>query len=358
MALFKSLSVSRFRNIEQISLDPGARVNLIYGANGSGKTSLLEAVHVLATGKSFRSVRTTPLINNDSNELTVFTQLGDGTTIGLQKFRNRKPLLKLRGEKQSNWVEVAGLLPVQVLDSATFRLLEGSPRERRQFLDWGVFHVEPGFVHHWRNSRKCIANRNFLLKSANPDWSQIQAWNVELSREAGEVDNARQRYFQRFLPVFQEVFSKLAVVDDISLEYRRGWDADKDLIAVLRDNEQQDRRYGSTQFGPHRADILVKYDRLPASDVLSRGQQKMLVSALKLAQGVLQAGAGERHSIFLVDDLPAELDETNRTRICQFLQQMQGQVFLTSVDDATLNNSLDRGAPVTKFHVEHGKITS
>jgi DNA replication and repair protein RecF len=101
----------------------------------------------------------------------------------------------------------------------------------------------------------------------------------------------------------------------------------------------------------------VKQGGVAASEVLSRGQQKMLVSALKLAQGVIQSETENRRCVFLVDDLPAELDEANRGSICRFLQKMGGQVFLTCVDDSTLKYSLDWEASVTKFHVEHGKIS-
>ncbi|MBT8146236.1 MAG: DNA replication and repair protein RecF, partial [Gammaproteobacteria bacterium] len=170
------------------------------------------------------------------------------------------------------------------------------------------------------------------------------------------VDQARQGYFSRFVPIFQDVVRKIAEIGDISLNYRRGWDAERDLLQVLVSTENQDLKYGTTQAGPHRADIVVKLEGVPASDVLSRGQQKMLVSALKLAQGVIQAENTERTCIFLVDDLPAELDEGNRKRICCYLQEMHTQVFLTCVDHSSLRNSLDWSTGVTKFHVEHGKI--
>ncbi|MEZ5489944.1 MAG: DNA replication/repair protein RecF [Gammaproteobacteria bacterium] len=357
MSTFQRLEFSQFRNIEKLTLTADPCVNLIFGANGSGKTSILEAIHLLATGKSFRSTKTAPLINHVSNELTVFAALAGGVNIGMQKFRNQKPVLKLQGEKQPNWVEVARLLPVQVLDSTTFRLLEGSPRERRRFLDWGVFHVEPSFVEHWRNSRKCLANRNYLLKSNRPDRDQLRAWNAELAREAEQVDRARARYFDHFLPVFTSVLKEITTLTDLTLQYRRGWDADLGLMDVLSRNESQDIRSGITQNGPHRADIIVKQGGVAASEVLSRGQQKMLVSALKLAQGVIQSETENRRCVFLVDDLPAELDEANRGSICRFLQKMGGQVFLTCVDDSTLKYSLDWEASVTKFHVEHGKIS-
>ncbi len=258
MSTFKRLEVSQFRNIEKLTLTADDRINLLYGANGSGKTSILEAIHVLAIGKSFRSNRTAPLIRHDAEKLTVFAGLTGGAVVGLEKHRRQKPVLKLQGHKQQNWVEVARLLPVQVLDSTTFRLLEGSPGERRRFLDWGVFHVEPSFIESWRSSRKCIANRNFLLKSRQSDISQLRAWNLKLARDSEQVDKARFRYFQQFLPVFTRVLGEITSIRDISLEYRRGWDQAQDLLEILEKNEKQDIKYGTTQSGPHRADIIVR----------------------------------------------------------------------------------------------------
>ncbi len=359
MTAINRLDISRIRNINELSFIPGKQINLIHGVNGSGKTSILEAIHLLAVGRSFRSTKsTTPLIQHNSKDCTVFVNLDVNLSIGLQKTRNHKPLLKLQGEKQANWIEVAHLLPVQVIDSNTFRLLEGSPKDRRRFLDWGVFHVEPSFVTHWRNSRKCIANRNLLLKNGRPDKDQLQAWNTELCIEAELVDRARETYFSEYLPTFEEVLDKLGTIRDISISYRRGWDEQLTLAEVLERNKGVDLKYGSTQNGPHRADIIVKHEGISAVDVLSRGQQKMLVSALKLAQGAFLSQVANRRCVFLIDDLPAELDDYNRASICHFLQSLSSQIFMTSVDDESLKNSWESTALITKFHVEHGKILS
>lgn len=357
MIAINQLEITRVRNIDSISIQPGSQINLIHGVNGSGKTSILEAIHLLAAGRSFRSTKTTPLIQHEGTDCTVFARLDGGLAAGLQKTRNQKPLLRLQGEKQSNWVNVARAMPVQVIDSNTFRLLEGGPKERRRFLDWGVFHVEPSFVEHWRNSRKCIANRNQLLKSPRPDLGQIQAWNKELCFEAEQVDRARFEYFSRFSPIFQDVISDLGAVGDISIEYRRGWDSETELSEVLLRNELVDKKYGSTQNGPHRADIVVKYEGNSAVDVLSRGQQKMLVSAMKMAQGAFQSAVDGRQCLFLIDDLPAELDDSNRQMVCTFLESLGNQVFMTCVDEESLENCWKSTAFITKFHVEHGKIS-
>jgi len=357
MTAINRLDISKVRNIDEISFEPGEQINLIHGVNASGKTSILEAIHLLAVGRSFRSTKsTTPMIQHNRNDCTVFARLEGGLAVGLQKARNQKPLLKLQSEKQVNWLEVAHLLPVQVIDSNTFRLLEGSPKDRRRFLDWGVFHVEPSFVKHWRNTRKCIANRNLLLKSGRPNRDQLQAWNTELCVEAELVDRARADYFSRFTPIFDEVLRTIGTISGISLSYRRGWDEELLLSEALERNKEVDRKYGSTQHGPHRADIVVKHEGISAVDVLSRGQQKILVSALKLAQGAFLSQEASRLCIFLIDDLPAELDDVNRESICRFMQGLGSQIFMTCVNEESLKNSWESTTLIAKFHVEHGKI--
>ncbi|MFM1895674.1 MAG: hypothetical protein RLZZ385_748 [Pseudomonadota bacterium] len=357
MTTISKLNITRLRNIDQLSLLPGELINVISGPNGSGKTSILEAIYLLGVGRSFRSAKVAPLIQEGSKDCTVFCELdGGAVAMGLQKSRLQKPILKLQGNKQPNWIEAAKLLPLQILDANTFLLLEGSPKVRRRFLDWGVFHVEPSFVDHWRNSRVCIANRNQLLKGKSLDRSQLAAWDSEFGREAAHIDSARSVYFEAFQQVLAEVLREIAPESPAILSYFRGWDPGLDLTTVLSGNLDSDRRYGLTQAGPHRADIQIRVGKLNAAEVLSRGQQKMLVSAMKIAQAILLARSTSRTCVFLIDDLPAELDEKNRATVCRYLARLDSQVFITCVDERSLQHCWDAGIAIRKFHVEHGKI--
>lgn len=348
------------RNIQQGELNLHSRLNLIHGENGSGKTSILEAIHLLSSGKSFRTSKTGSLVSVDGDELAIYAESQSGHRIGLLKPRRQAAQLKLDLESQKNWDNVARLLPVQVLDAGSFLLLEGGPKSRRRFLDWGVFHVEHGFLNHWRVTRKCIAQRNQLLKSARADEQLLQVWDRELCQAANSVDLARKTYFDRFVPVFAETYHALAgdsAVETLSLEYQRGWDPQLELETVLKNSRHQDLKYGATQNGPHRADILVTAGKSPAIDVLSRGQQKVLVSALKIAQGSLFSEAIQDRCIYLVDDLPAELDRENRAKILQKLLRLDSQLFVTSVELDSIKNCLESTPEMRTFHVERGTIT-
>lgn len=356
MTTIQRLDVDRLRNLAEVKIGPSPGINILYGSNGSGKTSLLEAVHMLGVGRSFRSNKLDTVINDQAEECIVFAELDAQLSIGLSKSRKNTHVLKLQGHRQRNWSDVARHMPVQIINSDSFLLLEGSPGVRRKFLDWGVFHVEHDFLTHWRNAGKCLANRNLLLKMPQLDEQQLLAWDNELVSLATKIDNARQRYIDDFLPQAMQTIAALIKIPDLGFNYHRGWLEGKAYDQVLLSEREKDRRYGITQHGPHRADIHVRVGRKPAAEVLSRGQQKLLVSALKIAQGIFLSRQNGRAGIYLVDDLPAELDVGNRARVCGLLQDLGAQVFMSCVDIDELEN---KGVSVTigrKFHVEHGKI--
>ena len=361
MSVLTRLEITSVRNIEEIKLNLNSRLNIIYGINGSGKTSILEAAHLLAVGRSFRTAKTSTLISEAKTELTVFAETSNQSRIGLSKGNREKHKLRLDSELQSNWDFVARKLPVQVLDSKSFLLLEGGPKARRMFLDWGVFHVKHSFLSDWRSTKKCVANRNILLKGSHPDFSQLEAWEAELCSSAAKVHAAREEYFQKFEPVFRSVYTSLiddTTADSIFLEYWRGWPEGESLKAVLLAERERDQRYGATQNGPHRADIRVKAGGSDAIDVLSRGQQKVLVCALKIAQGILHDTVVDDKCIYLVDDLPSELDLINRASILEVMYNLKCQLLVTCVDLSSIQNCLSHVAEKRTFHVERGTIIS
>lgn len=354
------LNISAVRNIKDISVSPGPGVNLFHGANGSGKTSILEAIHSLATGKSFRSSKLDLMVQNGSQSALVFVELVSSHKFGFVKAPKESPLLKLDGDHQKNWEAIARLLPILVLDSNTFQLADGGPQARRSFLDWGVFHVEPGFLSDWRNVKKCLAQRNLLLKKKPLVRRELLAWDEELSNCAESVDSSRRKYIELFLPLFEETYALLSptLAESFSLTYSRGWDDSKHLREVLAINLDLDIRYGSTQAGPHRAELQLKIGKDKAIDVLSRGQLKVLVMALRISQGKLLNSLGNNLTTFLVDDLAAELDVSNRTSVLGLLTSMSGQVFITAVDERDIKSCLPESATPAVFHVERGIIAA
>lgn len=358
MATIRRLDILRVRNLSEVQIRPADRVNIIYGNNGSGKTSLLESIYMLGLGRSFRSAKLEPVIDIKADDCVVFAELDAGVSIGLNKSRKQGHILKLLGERQKSWVETARHLPMQIINSDSFSLLEGSPKVRRRFLDWGVFHVEHEFALAWRKANKCLAQRNLLLKQRRLDKAQLEAWDAEFCILGAQIDSHRKHYIDQYLPILTDALPRLIDIPNLKISYERGWDENSGLADALSNSMERDVRYGATQIGPHRADISIKIGRNAAADVLSRGQQKLLVSAMKVAQSQLLYRLTEEKGIYLIDDLPSELDDDNRVLICRLLEELGCQIFITCVDAKEIEKCWSIDVSTGKFHVEHGKITT
>lgn len=357
----KRLAVTGVRNLHPVTLHPSPRINLIYGANGSGKSSLLEAIHILGLARSFRSTRLHPVIQHGLDACTVFAEvaLRDGVTssMGITRSKQADYQIRIDGETVRSIAQLAETLPLQLINPDSFRLLEGAPKQRRQYLDWGVFHVEHQFLPVWQRLQKSLKQRNSLLRRGRIQRSMLVPWESELIAAGERIDVFRQSYLQRLKPVFEDILSRLVPLDDLTLSYYRGWDKEKGLAQVLDDQFDRDSQLGYTQSGPQRADLRLRIKGMNAVDILSRGQQKLVVCALKIAQGyLLKEHGAQQDCIFLVDDLPSELDEHHRKALCALLEDLQCQVFVSCVEAEQMRDCWKNDTPVTMFHVEHGHI--
>lgn len=358
----KRLLVQDLRNLNSVDINPSARVNLIYGENGSGKTSLLEAINVLALGRSFRSHKHKPLINNGRDTFTVFgkvtTDDGAEVPIGINRQLNGEASFKANGILVSSAADLAAYLPVQVINSDTFLLLEGSPKVRRQFMDWLVFHVEPSFFQLWKDCQRCLKHRNSLMRHDRIDAFELASWDQELAQLTEQIHHLREGCMEQFKTTFYELLEEFISVDGIAIHYSRGWDKDRSYVEVLKSSLERDRQLGYTHSGGHRADLRITVNSQNAAEILSRGQQKLLVCALKIAQGYVFSRMTGRKTIYLVDDLPAELDEKHRALLARWLDKMATQVFITGVEQETLSATW-RDKPdlaIKLFHVEQGTV--
>ncbi|TBU87756.1 DNA replication/repair protein RecF [Pseudomonas dryadis] len=355
------VTVTAVRNLQPATLLPSPRINILYGANGSGKTSVLEGIHLLGLARSFRSARLLPVIQYEQPVCTVFgqVQLADGrqSNLGVSRDRQGEFQIRIDGQNARSAAQLAETLPLQLINPDSFRLLEGSPKIRRQFLDWGVFHVEPRFLSAWQRLQKALKQRNSWLRHGTLDAVSQAAWDRELCLASDEIDGYRRSYIQLLKPVFERTLSELVELEGLTLSYYRGWDKERPLSEVLTASLPRDQQIGHTQSGPQRADLRLRLGAHNAADILSRGQQKLVVCALRIAQGHLVDQAKRGQCIYLVDDLPSELDEQHRRALCRLLEDLHCQVFITCVDHELLRDGWQVDTPVSMFHVEHGRIT-
>ncbi|MFV0476997.1 MAG: DNA replication/repair protein RecF [Parahaliea sp.] len=357
----KSLDICHVRNLRQVSLNNIKRINLFYGTNGSGKTSVLEAVHMLAMARSFRGSSPKTLISHGENTCLVHgivsRELSLGKiSLGVQRGLDGSILLRANGENLQAVASLVEYLPLQVINAVSFDLLTGAPTARRQYLNWGVFHVEHGFFDEWQRFQRCIKQRNTCLRRAKLTARDLSAWTRELARSGTLLNEYRKHYFARLAPLFREIVERLLPdMGVFELHFRQGWDKRLSFEDALLATQTSDKERGFTQVGPQRADLRIVYNERQAADVLSRGQQKLVVCALKLAQGQLLQEVTGYSCTYLVDDLPSELDEAHCRRVCEELKQLNAQIFMTCVDVNQLPSVWPQDISAV-FHVEHGKV--
>ncbi len=346
-----NIEVQHVRNIEKASLEFDSRLNMIVGSNASGKTSLLEAIFLLAQGKSFRTPRLDQLVQHQQTQMMVVGQVGrDGkkSIIGVAR-ESRKTRVKIDGRTVGRSTEMIGRLPVQVMTPESHELLDKGPKMRRHYLDWGVFHVKHSYLDNWQRYHRILRQRNSSLRQM-ASTREIQSWDKQLADEAEQLHQARHDYISGLMPGLKQIGPELLDCEP-EFEYRPGWDeAEGPYLAQLTRNIEKDRERGHTRLGPHRADLQIKIDGKPVLSVFSRGQQKLLVCAMTLAQVKQQKEAG----IILVDDLAAELDPERRARLMQVLQDTGAQIFITATEPGLI--PCENWPSSKMFHVKHGQF--
>ena len=357
------LNIVNFRNLcsaEYAYLIPG--FNCIYGKNGSGKTSLLEAIYYLSRGRSFRTSILSHLIHEQANSFVISSQSHSFCStqsylLGVERGRKNNISRRINNEQVHSSAEIASLLPVLLINSTCHELLEGGPQYRRQYLDWGLFYHSEHFYSLWRQFTRALKQRNRILQQRGSH-IEIEAWSTELIHYANQIAELRSRYTQNLLPFLQIALAQLLpLFSSIELSYYSGWDDSLSYAEQLHHSLTQDHYLGYTQYGPHRADLRIYINGLLAKEWLSRGQQKLFVCAMIIAQGALLITYQKRMPIYLLDDLPSELDRYSQHALMEHLTQQNAQIFLTSIeeDQAKLLKQYTKN-PFEMFHVKHETI--
>ncbi|HSQ69571.1 MAG TPA: DNA replication/repair protein RecF [Steroidobacteraceae bacterium] len=350
------VGVQDFRCIANADLVVDSRCNLISGNNASGKTSLLEAIFFLGRGRSFRTTRNEALLRNGSSRLTVTGRLKKGeTSYPLGVSCDRAGIsARYASRSLSGLAELATLLPVQAIDPDVHQVVEGGPQERRRFLDWGVFHVEPSFVDDWRRYQRALRQRNAALR-LGLERSVVRAWDAEFIEAGNHVSERRTAYLELLRPFVQEAGERL-LGSRLDLVLHKGWKESRSLEEALNEFWMRDLERRSTQVGPHRADLGIELEGRPVRGHVSRGQQKLVAAAMLLGQLRCDAESGSPLAVLLVDDPAAELDSGNLDRLLQEVIELPAQLFVTALDGGhPALSSLPSGA---RFHVEHGVISA
>jgi len=343
------LRLEDLRCLRQVELELDSRLNLVSGANGSGKTSVLEAIYLLGRGRSFRTRYTAQLIRHTTSRLWVHgrTAPEPGHSLGVECARDGGLTIRIDRTPADSRVQLSEIFPVQVIDPGIHRLVEEGPAQRRRWLDWAVFHVEPDFMRHWQGYMRALKQRNAALKAG----METAPWDSELVRVGELLTAARARMVASLQALWGAALRRLGAVE-ATLGFFQGWSRELSLAESLRFHHHRDQERGITGVGPHRFDVLLRVEGRAAREVVSRGQQKLLGVAMAVAMARHLSEAVGRPSTLLLDDPAAELDTERTEALLQTVRELGAQLVVTSLQahDTRL------GVPDAVFHVEHGSV--
>ena len=376
--IVERLRLANVRNIESATIELGQGVNLLVGANGAGKTAVLEAVHLLLRRRSFRTQRTREVIRRGAPQMGVSLEGTDGTRgeVRVSTIHDASGKVELRrnGERVRQASAVAALLPVQLMLPDLPDLVFGGPGVRRQWIDWGAFHVKQSYADVQRDYSRALRQRNAALRGMAVGGgvdAALEAWTGQVAELGERLSEGRREYLTDVTAPVTECLQRLAPELQVSFALQQGWNGES-LASSLAAGLARDVKSGVTRAGPHRADVQVLFEGEAAASVLSRGQGKVLASALRIGQALdlgrrdgAGGGAGNelaqqtpagRQTLFLVDDMGAELDEVHGERFFDLLSDIGCQILATTVRPDSWFPGVSHGG-AAMFHVEHGRVS-
>ncbi|MBU6198666.1 MAG: DNA replication/repair protein RecF [Xanthomonadaceae bacterium] len=350
------LHIENLRNIAALELALAPGLNVFIGANGAGKSSILEAAFLLSHAQSFRAGSVDDLMRRGQVRMAVAAthlhKQGEKTSALIRE--NSRWIARNDHTEATQISTVIREVTVVCFEPGSHELISGAGRGRRGFLDWGVFHVEHAFLAAAKRYRRVLHQRNAALKRAAGD-HELDVWDSELARAAEPMERMRRDYFARFAPRLVETLGQfLRELGDSTIEWEYGWSETIGLQEVLMQRRAQDRMRGHTSRGPHRADWTIRFARAPQRVHLSRGQEKLCALACILAQARVHADACGEWPVIALDDFGSELDLDHQHRILEWLRQGCEQVLISGVEvpDALRHES----SAARVFHVEHGGL--
>jgi DNA replication and repair protein RecF len=352
--IIQQLKLNGFRCYQTAELSFAQRINVFYGSNGVGKTSLLEAIYWLSTGKSFRSKHNKTLIKHSDQGCTVFARLFNpedqlNHSLGVGFGHKSSKQIKLNQAAVRHQSEVAHLLPVVSIDPDSYLFLDKPPQFRRSFLDWLVFHVKPQYLSVWSQTTRCHKQLNVLYKAK--EQQQLPQWEAQYLNHANQLNELRLSVFDLLQQrVHHYVAALIPELNDLSLGFNQGWSQDQSLEDVLNRERDKNLLYGNLNSGVHKMDIKSRIHQNPAHEVLSRGQKKLIAMAFCFSFIDLLTEHASHLPVICIDDLDAELDSDKTGVLCEFINQSPHQVFITTVDQQRIQQRLN---DVAVFHVKH-----
>jgi len=358
----RSLSVSRLsvrdlRILRQVDVEPCPGINIVAGANGQGKTSLLEAIYLVATSRSFRTHKLRECIAHGASACSVRASLSeDGEP--REQFVAVSPterVLKLDGSKPAGVAAYATRTPVVVFHPGEVGLTAGPASGRRTLLDRVALFLDPRSYEHLVAYQRALKTRNRLLAVEGPTASALDPYEELLARHGSSLTTARRNAAGALIEALLQAMEPLAPASlHIAASWSPGGSEDEaEMLARLRAGRPRDARRSSPSFGPHLDDVVLEIEGRPARIVASQGQHRLLTLALKIAETTCIASATGVHPVLLLDDVSSELDAERTDALFGFLARRNNQVFVTTTRPELVAR-LRSDAPDTIVFEVHG----
>ncbi len=327
------LLINQLRCLDAVELTLGAGLHVFIGPNGSGKTSILEAIALLGSGRSFRAGGKEALIARGADQLSVYAELEifkDFQQIGFE--RSHKAWRgRLNGTDISQLTQLVRLAPVWVVEPNSHELISGGSEARRALIDWLLFHIEPAFAGVAARYKSALRQRNVLLKS-DMEPRLLEPWTAIVTALGVELAELRQRYVADWLDAVRESSARLLPeLGEVTLSFKSGWPSEQTPAEAMSARLVRDRALGYTSAGPHRADWSLSFERAPGREQFSRGQAKNACLAAVLGTLARYHALSGEKPVLCLDDLFSELDQLHQAHCLQLAFEVADQVLVTGV---------------------------
>lgn len=350
--MITDIRLQQFRSYQDSSFEFEPGVNIIIGPNASGKTNLLEAVMMVAQGKSFR-VKDSELIMHGKEWARLDADTPELTrTVKIQKNDHKTNKTISVGEKVFTRLGSAGRLPTVLFEPSHLNFIVGSPDMRRDFLDSIIDQIDDSYSKLWGNYKRALVQRNSLLKSPNvTNQDQVFVWDVRLSEFGSIIVRKRLELIDSINSVASETYSAIAGKDSkLEIKYTPNVSADQYASYFhkkLEERYELDRLRGFTSAGPHREDIILKLNDFSQQNTASRGEVRTTLLTLKIIELQLLERVTGRKPLLLLDDVFSELDGARRKALTKYLQHYQ--TFITTTDADMIQKRFAQNSNVITF---------
>jgi len=354
------LITQNFRNLQGNAIVFNDSLNFFIGDNGSGKSSLLEALFFLGHGKSFRTSKIESLVSYEERKFVVSIKDDKNFQLGLSReIDTGTTVIKIDGQRHHRLSDLAKNIAIQIITPESFKLFFGGPKERRRFVDLGMFHVKHDFSDHWREFSRVLKQRNACIRN-KVDAPTLSYWTEQLCQHSIVVSAERREYTESLFVELKGWLDILlpSVSDNISVQFTQGWPQKKELSQVYIENKDRELQYGYSLYGAHKFDVKFMIAKQALETQLSRGQQKLFLLALTFAQAKLIARVKQVKPILLIDDIGAELDEKSRHSLSKAIERLNCQVIITAIEKSVIYPFIQQKTveEYNMFHVKHGEV--